>query len=363
MFGIVSTISSLEKIFKSSSRWKDIILTSDCNVFAYKDHPDQQIDNQYTILLSESGRLFIRPEIEKFPSVEIIKQYSCCAFLLDTDPYMASHLQEQYGIICQSVNDLDDRIMTCVDPDHFELMFKDSGYNWGRVLSGLTEPRIPSNCLIINDRYLFANDKFEDENSRTPGLDNLESIIDALLPKSFNDNPEGPEYFPYQILITYQVDYEKQKLSTEQLDDRYKKVASKVNKLKKNINRNYKITFEVIGLDSNNDFFTETHNRRIYSNYFTICCDHKIAAFNFNTSTCTQTIEILKLYSKLHKEKSDQPIKGHSSFLSKYAESIKRWMDISRINTYKFSKNGNCKQVIHYIENRLVDPNISTNVR
>jgi hypothetical protein len=359
MFGIVSTISSLEQIFKSDSKWKDIILASDTQIYAFKNKP---IDEQYTSLLSQSGRLFIDDEIEAFPSVELLRKYSCSAFLMDMDPEEAMLIQEQYGVICQSVSELDDQIITSVDPDHFELMFQDNDYSWSRILSGLTEPRIPSNCLIVNDRYLFANDKLE-EGCRTPGLDNLESIINILLPQTFNDNPEGVDYFPYQVLITYQVDYEKYKFTKEQLDERYKRLASKVNKLKKSINRPYKITFELIGLDSDNCFFTETHNRRIYSNYFAICCDHKIAAFNFNSSACSQTIEILKLYSKLHKEKSDQPVKGHNAFLSKYTHSIKRWMDVSRISTYKFSKNGNCKQVIHSIENRLVTPKNSINVR
>ena len=122
----------------------------------------------------------------------------------------------------------------------------------------------------------------------------------------------------------------------------------------------YHISFELIGLNgaNKNSFFQNSHNRRIYSNYFTISCDHQIAAFCRSKSRCSQSIEILKHFSKLDKDGSDQPVKGHNAFVGKLSESISDWMrHVNYEATYRVAKNGNYRLTIHHLENRLVAPN------
>jgi hypothetical protein len=273
---------------------------------------------------------------------------------MDIDPQEARRIQEQYGVICQSIAAMDDSILTSVAPDHFELEYGENGYDWKRVLKGLSIPTFPSNCLIINDRYLFTDDDILGE--KVPGYDNVVSLLDALLPKKFNENPQGPEYFPYQVLIIYQPDTNS-RLTPAEIKERFDKLATKINKIRP---RTYHISFELIGLNgaNKNSFFQNSHNRRIYSNYFTISCDHQIAAFCRSKSRCSQSIEILKHFSKLDKDGSDQPVKGHNAFVGKLSESISDWMrHVNYEATYRVAKNGNYRLTIHHLENRLVAPN------
>lgn len=343
MFGIVSTVSVLEKVIKENSIWRKIIESSR-GIYVYKDKP---IEQEEVVLLSQSGKISVDESIKDFPSATLFEKYPECAFIMDgIDQNTATLIQSRYGVICQPVNDLDSGILTHIDPDHFELLSNDRGYGWKRICEGLTTPRIPSNCLIINDRNIFANDYPAQD--KTPGLDNLEKILDSLLPLTFSEGLSGDNVVPYHVLVNCE-------LST--LHDGYNTFATRINKIKRQLNRPYPIVIEFIALKRDNDFFNETHNRRIYSNYFTISCDHKLAAFSGNTSRCSQSLDVLKLFSKIEKVKSDQPVKGHDSFINKMRESVKYWMDYSRIESYCFSQNGDSRPVIHNIKNRLIAPN------
>ena len=341
MFGIVSTISILERVIAIDSTWRAIVESSG-RLYVYKDKP---IENPVLTLLSQAGKVLIDEQIKEFPKKDLFEKYSGCAFIMDIDEKDANSIQTSYGVICQSVNSLDGSVLTQIDPDHFELLSKDKGYGWSRVCEGLTNPRIPSNCIIINDRNIFANDKPKE--GSTPGLDNLERILDSLLPLSFSERLTEDEALPYHVLVNCEF---------KTLSDEYSSFATKINKIKRNLHRPYLIDIEFIALKRDNDFFEETHNRRIYSNYYTISCDHKLAAFSGSTSRCSQSLDVLKLFSKIEKAKSDQPVKGHDSFLRKLNESVKYWMDISSINSYEFSQNGDSRHVIHHIKNRLIAP-------
>lgn len=343
MFGIVSTISALEIVLKGDdSTWKRIIESTN-RLYVHKD---KLIENEVLALLSQAGRIVFDERIKGFPSKELFEVYSGCAFISDSiDEKQASEIQNRYGVICQSITSLDTSILTQIDPDHFELLSDERGYGWKRVCEGLTNPRIPSNCIIVNDRNIFANDKPKE--NKTPGLDNLERILDCLLPPSFSGDFAGDTPLPYHVLVNCE-------LGT--LNGEYNSFATRINKIKRTLNRPYSIEIEFIALNRGNDFFDETHNRRIYSNYYTISCDHKLAAFSGNTSRCSQSLDVLKLFSKIEKAKSDQPVKGHDSFLNKLNTSVKYWMDYTSIHSYEFSQNGDSRHVIHHIKNRLIAP-------
>lgn len=377
MFGIVTTLSALEVVLKGSSRWKTIIQNPEywgsIKIFALEDKPIK--DSMEAIFSwSSANRIISDPEIENFPSVSLLNKYSSCAFLMDLDPKSAAKIQEQYGVICQSVSQLDDSILTSVAPDHFELKYNDYGYDWRRVLKGLADPRIPSNCLIINDRNIFTNDRILEEGRGKYGFENIRALLDALLPKTFNDNPHGPDYFPYHVLIIYQTDTDgnpkmkyltdpdeikKEKEKEHKREQRRLEIFHKLSEIMSDIKqlRPYKVVVELIGLKRGNPFFNRTHNRRIYSNYYTISCDHQVAAFEGNKSRCCQSIEILKHFSKLDKKGSDQPFKGHDAFVNSLFRSVADWRcQLDFQNTYWVSKDGNYDLTIHHLENRLVSP-------
>lgn len=341
MFGIVSTVSSIERVIDSNCRWKRIIESSR-RIFLYKD---KDIENIELSMLSRAGLLSFDDEIKEFPSRSLFERYPECAFLFDTiENQTALSIQSQYGVICQTIDNLDDSILTHIDPDHFEMTYNEGGYNWEKICEGLLNPRMPSNCVIINDRNMFVND--DTQEGFTPGLDNLHRILDCLLPKSFSEELNAENAFPYHVLIGCEL---------KQLKYSYNSFASKINGIKKRLQRPYPINIEFIAITSDNDFFRETHNRRIYSNYYTISCDHKLAAFAGTKSRCSQSFDVLKLYSKYDKEKSAQPVIGHDYFIKKLSESVHYWMQKPKtMSTYSFSQNGDCRPVINKIKNRLL---------
>jgi len=349
MFGIVSTISTIEKVIKDNPQWRKIIEDVD-SLFLLRD---KDIESPILALLSQAGKISFDESISNFPSRNTIEKFCGCAFIFSNlSKEEADLIQMRYGIICQSTSSLDASIITQIDPDHFELLNNEGYYGWRRICEGLTKPRIPSNCLIINDRNIFANDYPTQD--RTPGLDNLENLLDVLLPQSYADGVNNDDTIPFQVLIN--CDWGTLHRPPMDLKESYNTFANRINKIKRKLGRQYPITIEFIALKRDNDFFSETHNRRIYSNYYTISCDHKVAAFKGGHSRCSQSIDVLKLFSKLEKEKSDQPVKGHNSFMNNMTESVKRWMDISKINSYAFSQNGDTRPVIHKISNRLIKP-------
>lgn len=340
MFGIVSTVSAIENTIRINPRWRRIIEETD-HLYIYRD---KDIEDNVLTMFSQAGKLIFDAEIKHFPSRSLIEKYSGCVFIFaDINRVKAEEIQNKYGVLCQSVGDLDDSILTQIDPDHFELLKTEKGYGWKRICEGLLNPRIPSNCIIVNDRNIFANDHPKD--NRTPGLDNLEKILDCLLPSSLSQGMDEKDVIPYHILINCE-------LAT--LKEDYKLFATRLNKIKKKIGRSYPIIIEFLALTRNDEFFSETHNRRIYSNYFTISCDHMLAAFAGSTSRCSQSLDILKHFSKIEKIKSDQPVKGYDSFMNRMADSIKRWKQYDNTSSYVFSQNGDCRPVIHRISNRLV---------
>lgn len=398
MFGIVTTMSALEVVLEGSSGWKTIMqdpkywgsakifalddnsvkdsiapivqdfkYLSSAKVCALEDTPIKE-SVKFIQMRLQAKNLILDPEIKNFPSVSLLERYSSCVFLMDIDPASAAKIQEQYGVICQSVSQLDDSILTSVAPDHFELICNETRNGWRRVLEGLSAPRIPSNCLIINDRNIFTSDRILEEGGARYGLDNIKTLLDVLLPKTFNDNDD----FPYHVLIIYQTDtdgnpklkyltdpdeIEKEREKENQRDKRRSEIFHKLSEIINGFKlRPYKVVFELIGLKRDNPFFNRTHNRRIYSNYYTISCDHQVAAFQGNKSRCSQSIEILKLFSKLDKKGSDQPLKGHDVFVNSLFKSIAEWRQMDCPNTYWVSKDGNFDLTIHHLENRLVSP-------
>ena len=256
----------------------------------------------------------------------------CGAFILPIPKEEAAEIQSGYGVICQSVDSMNTNILTLSDieidgPNQ-------NGDTWGRIpLGGV----IPTNSLIIQDRYFFRSDHGENVQDI---YYNFKEIIRNLLPLSLSAT--------FHLMVI--VDGEK----IEQRDAvTFEEIAEKLNGITEQISkeRGYSIVLEVLSIpESDRHNYPNTHNSRIISNYYTIKADHKIKAFRGTQCLADQTIASKLLYSKGVKDNlSDPPERRHRKWISNFRQMVK----LSRDN-YDYSRNGYYVNGPLVIENRIL---------
>lgn len=192
MFSIVTTLSILEVIFKSESQWVEII-RNDCTCLWVK--ADVFPNNPELIAYSQGGKL--RWDDHLVDSIlkdyKVVMQHPESVYLLDLPQEDADFIQQSYGVICQSCSHLDPSILTKIDPDELFTEKNKVDYNWKSVSEGIVNPFLPSNSIIINDRYLFSGDCPEkDIEGRITGwekhfgYDNLINFLNCFLPNKLD---------------------------------------------------------------------------------------------------------------------------------------------------------------------------------
>lgn len=233
-------------------------------------------------------------------------------YFLNITPELASSLQDDFGIIVQSISHINDDIL--VGTAHRELPK-------GTILSSGTKmgwhylfdfPLPPSNAILISDDFLFQND----ENSEIVGENNLIELLDAVLPKSLKTE--------YHVLV----------VSEEQgrPEDRYlkleKDLKDKITKL-----RNYTILFELV-------FGASVHKRKAFLNYLSITCDKGFAMFrlrDLKTVRSHNDFRYEKTFNRAKKSEGDTVFQSDSLLFDEI--------------------NRKCNSIIQYIKNRHQDVN------
>lgn len=283
---------------------------------------------------------------------EAVMELPNSVFILDVPQTYADEIQNDYGVICLSSCNPDPSILTLIDPYLKSPIEGETDISWNDIFEGLVDPRIPSNSLVINDRNLFANDKIEhrrdgSEEYQCDGLDNIKNILENALPRSFKGT--------YHIFIICDKDCIKgsNNLSFERISNRLNKIKSGFVK-----EYGYDITLEIAAVGRGNDMFGDTHNRRIFSNYYTVSADHKFCAFKGLRASCTQDIHIMKLFSSGISDRSDSPVKSHDYSMKVLKSCIQEWKlqagNKCFASTYEYSQNGNTHTDILSFRNRLI---------
>lgn len=262
--------------------------------------------------------------IEDIPqNHQSVTEYWNGIFLLDISEEEAAEIQRDYGVICQSINNMDASIL--MDPGlRFSLKKGEIGYSWNDMLEPINAENIPSNHLFLIDRYLLARDKDKKEDDDLNDiLTNIYDITNALLPTHhllrrykitfiIGEQKEGSSFSTYEI----------SKIIDEEL------IPS--------LNRSYGIDVEFFYLTHLSGLYTATHNRCILTNYTVTQLEHSIKAFEFKknkegmlekTSTCLQTITPQGLFipSGLNGY-CDSPHKTHHDVMSATYSNLVWWV-------------------------------------
>jgi len=173
-------------------------------------------------------------------------------FFLNIDSNTAINLQEENGIIIQSKDQIDDKILL---GSYFKDLPKSTVCESGRILgwqSLITFDLPPSNSLIISDNFLFKNE----ERNLLIGEPNIINLIDAILPSNLSVD--------YHILIIAE-DNRKTQQWCENLKTR---ISIAIKAL-----RPYTIIIEFL-------FSATIHKRVILSNYLNGSCDKGFSVFS-----------------------------------------------------------------------------------
>lgn len=256
-------------------------------------------------------------------------------YILDIPAAEALAIQRIYGVMCVSSAAPDITPLIDINDEHTTEKRVPTGRGWDSVLDSVEH--MPSNALILNDRYLFKTTNAVYGN----GFDNIRSILTQLLPRELNAK--------YHIAVIFDRD---------EIDSLYNfnSIAKRLNDIALEFKKPYDIVTEVLGLSEGKEIYYKFHNRRIVSNYFVVKMDYTLAAFNKTEGTSEQTIipQVLFTEESLNKRSSAplQSMQQITKALQSFSESLNSpSMDH---NSYSYAINGQRKERCLTITNRLI---------
>lgn len=279
MFSLYTTEDKLTELCRDEAEWYNII-RKQRTVYVCNDSEDEEWDltNQVLLALHREGTSI---EVDNDLVTEIKEDNSKVlelvnpAYILDFKAEEAKAIEEKYGVIFLSTKDTPKPVLARRGWD-IDTMDESKPNSWDYFLRS---NRVCLNSLVIVDRYFFSNqvgETFDDS------LFNLWAILNVFVPKKHM----------HKFTVSIVFDETKSEFPMAQL-------ASRVNKVKKDIVGRTPFTLELISINSDCYKYEDTHDRFIVSNYFVINATHKIKAFTSNQKAlCGQTLFFNYLYSK-----------------------------------------------------------------
>lgn len=276
---------------------------------------------------SDSAHLKSYPE-------DVLKNPSAL-YILDITRAEALAIQKNYGVFCLSGEAPDISPLIDVNDIHRSENRKPLGRGWDSVLDSVE--KLPSNALILIDRYLFS----ESNAAYGNGFDNVKAILNELLPRDFGTK--------YHVTIIYAKGDDGETYT-------FQEVATRLSAISKNLGRKYEITMEVIRITEQcSPMYYDFHDRFILSNYYCVEASHQLAAFNKNVATARQTIIPWALFTESSLNGTSTPpleaITQATSTLRTFSKSLPHLTDHS---IYSYAVNGKVMEKCMGVRNRLI---------
>ena len=312
------------------------ILKSAKNLYVSMNAPDdawiKQLKSDYGLTADTTRTEYIK-NIPTKP--ETVLKNPSSLFILDIPFADAKKIQVEYGVMCRSGVDTNVSELIDINDEHTTDKNKPLGRGWDTVLDSVEF--LPSNALILTDRYLFKTTNAKYGN----GFDNVRSILAELLPRELNTT--------YHIIVIFDKD------SIDPIYN-FQTIAKRLNDIKEEFKRPYPIMMEVLGITGKNDTYHNLHNRRIVSNYFVIKMDYRLAAFNKAVGTVDQTItpQVLFTEDSLNRH-STAPLKSMEQIISTLCEfSNSLSSSYTKHESYYYAVNGEWMEKCNTVRNRLI---------
>lgn len=319
------------KVYISESTYQDIINKEEQQASSGRS-------NLYRLLMQQPVQQLSDFETEKFKEhPENVLKDPSSLYILNTPHSEALAIQKTYGVMCLGGDSPNISPLIDINDIHIAKEQERLGHGWDTVLDSVE--MLPSNALLLTDRYLFA---FKRPNAGD-GIANIKDILQELLPKQFRGGN-------YHVTIIFD-NMAKHENYT------FNEIAHLLEDVKQQLNREYPITMEVIGMTPDCSIYHKLHNRMIISNYYLVEASHKLAAFNRNRGTARQLLLPLALFT-------ESSLNGKSTPpLDAITQTLKTLRDFSRSlphlpasehNTYLYAVNGKRMEKCLSIRNRLI---------
>ncbi len=287
--------------------WYKIINDIKHVVLDEKVNLDSDVTNNEIILRSMADGIYIETDEEYFDRLKTdysaVLEHPDSVFLLDLDSRQADMIQENYGVICQSTNNLDEKILT-LKPELYSLR-KNRQIIWKEIFREYQ--KLPSNAIVIADRYVFQK-----SNS---GLENVIEILDAVMPiKSLG----------YEVTIITSYYYIDSANRNDKIFKAFKEVAktllTEIQKLRK-----YPILINFIGASTGSKLYESIHDRHILSNYYYVDFTYNIDASKDGESKHPQSLEIKSIYCNGTEYRGDGPRICREDILDELIDGVEMW--------------------------------------
>lgn len=202
--------------------------------------------------------------IIEFP--QAARSHSCDIFILDSGKEESERVGEKTGTAV--IASFDDK-PECLKKSDVGVIIPEGDemcVSWEQFFRKVSiSPRIPSNALVLIDRYMFAKSGgFSDESD--DAIYNLEHILNSILPPKLA--------YEFQVLIVAQKPW-KSDLDIAALYESFEAI-------RKRLKRPYMIVFELALFDLKSSIYGESHDRKIISNYFLGDFSHGFKVFSSN---------------------------------------------------------------------------------
>lgn len=318
------------KVYITESSYKSIISTEE-------QRPTAGRSNLYKLLKLQPVQILTAADNEKFKAhpEDVLKNPSAL-YILDITPTEALSIQRMYGVMCVSCENPDISPLVDVN-DYFKpSMEKKKFKGWDRVLDSVE--KLPSNALLLIDRYLFASRNKD----KGDGLINVRHIFNELLPQRFDGSD-------YHITIVFNVEVKHFSYS-------FSEIVSKLYDIAHQLRPKYGIMIEVFGIKETCSLYDDSHDRQIVSNYFFVEASHKLAAFNpEDKGTVAQSIIPWNLFteSSLNGE-SSAPLESINQTIEDFKNFYAALSNEAEHNTYLYALNGKLKERCMGVRNRLL---------
>ena len=317
------------KIYISDTIFQGIISTEEQKAMSFRSY-------LYKLLKQQPVQILTASESEEFKAhPENVLRSPSAIYILDITGAEALSIQRTYGVMCLSGEAIDISPLIDVNDIHISNEREKLGRGWDSVLDSVE--KLPSNALLLTDRYLFA--------SRHPnagdGIANIRDILNELLPQQFFGGD-------YHITVVFD---NMAKHTTYTFND----IATQLNKLKQQLGRNYPIMMEVLGITPDSAIYNKLHSRLIISNYYMVEAAHKLAAFNKEVGTARQTLIPLALFTESSLNgTSTPPLKAIGQTLTTLRDFSKSLQKLPDHSTNLYAVNGQRMDKCLSIRNRLL---------
>ena len=137
----------------------------------------------------------------------------------------------------------------------------------------------------------------------------------------------------------------------------FDEIARLLEDVKLQLNRDYPITMEAIGITPDCSIYNKLHNRMIISNYYLVEASHKLVAFNKDKGTARQMLIPMALFTESSLNGNSTPpldaIDHTLTTLRKFSKSL-TYLPESAHSSYLYAVNGKRMGKCLSIRNRLI---------